>query len=173
MTARRTLQRIAPLFKPRGRDVPAKTRLLLFVRAAGRCEFDGCNRYLLEHHLTKTEGNFAQVAHIWAFSERGPRGRLGQTGKAVHALSNLILLCPECHKLVGDHPDEYSVEVLRKYKKVHEERVFLLTETKLDRHTVAVVLKARIGGKAVSVSLPEMQEAVAPRCQVPDDREVF
>jgi len=60
--------------KPPARSVPARTRLLLYVRAGGRCQFDGCNRYLLEHHLTKAEGNFAQIAHIWAFSEHGARG---------------------------------------------------------------------------------------------------
>jgi 5-methylcytosine-specific restriction endonuclease McrA len=151
------------LVKPRARQVPVRTRLFLFVRAGGRCEFDGCNRYLLEHHLTKTEGNFTQMAHIWAFSERGPRARRRPAGKLVHALSNLILLCPQCHKLVDDDPDQWPAAVLRKHKKAHEDRVFMLTETKPDRHTVAVALTARIGGKAVSISLPEMQAAVAPR----------
>jgi hypothetical protein len=150
------------LVKPRGRDVPAKTRLLLFVRAGGRCEFDGCNRYLLEHYLTKTEGVFAQLAHIWAFSERGPRG--GRSLKHdKHHISNLMLLCPECHKLVDDRPEQYTTDVLRKHKKAHEDRVFMLTETKPDRHTVAIVLRARVGNHPVSVSLPEMQQAVAPR----------
>lgn len=50
------------------------TRMLLFVRAGGRCEFDGCSRYLIEHPVTLTEGNFAQVAHIVAFRIAGPRG---------------------------------------------------------------------------------------------------
>ncbi|HWP56927.1 MAG TPA: SAVED domain-containing protein [Candidatus Acidoferrales bacterium] len=159
----------AVLVKPMARQVPATTRLYLYVRAGGRCEFDGCNRYLLEHHLTKTEGNFAQMAHIWAFSERGPRGGRRPSEKAVHALSNLMLLCPECHKLVDDRSDEYPAQVLRKHKKAHEDRVFMLTETKPDRQTVAVVLTARVGGKAVSVSLPEMQRAVAPRYLGPRD----
>lgn len=151
------------LVKPKGRDVPARTRLFLFVRAGGRCEFDGCNRYLIEHHLTKTEGNFAQMAHIWAFAHGGPRPRRGVRRKSAHAISNLMLLCPECHKLVDDHPDQYTVEVLRKHKKAHEDRIFMLTDTKPDRHTVALALKARVGGDTVSVSLSEMQEAVAPR----------
>lgn len=156
------------LFKPMAREVPARTRLFLFVRAAGRCEFDGCNRYLLEHHLTKTDGVFAQMAHIWAFGEEGPRGNR-RARRGIHELSNLMLLCPECHKLVDDHPDQYSTAVLRKYKKAHEDRVFMLTDTKPDRQTVAVVLTARVGGKAVSVSLPEMQAAVAPRYLGPRD----
>lgn len=157
------------LIKPKAREVPAKTRLFLFVRAGGRCEFDGCNRYLLEHHLTKTDGVFAQMAHIWAFSDRGPRGRQRHGGKSVHAHPNLMLLCSECHKLVDDHPEQYTAEVLRKHKKAHEDRVFMLTDTKPDRHTVAFVLKARVGGRTVSLSLPEMQEAAAPRYLGPRD----
>ncbi len=152
----------ASLYKPQSRQVPPRTRLFLFVRAGGRCEFDGCNRYLLAHHLTKTDGIFAQMAHIWAFSDRGPRAKRAGTSDKHHP-SNLMLLCPDCHKLADDHPEPYTAGVLRKHKKAHEDRVFLLTDTKPDRHTVAFVLRAKIGGQAVSISRPEMEIAVAPR----------
>jgi hypothetical protein len=52
----------------------ADTRVLLFTLAGGRCEFDKCNRYLLAHHVTHREGNFADMAHIVAFRPQGPRG---------------------------------------------------------------------------------------------------
>lgn len=42
------------LVKPTARQVPARTRLLLFVRAVGRCEFDGCSQYLLEYNVADT-----------------------------------------------------------------------------------------------------------------------
>lgn len=151
----------AAVFKPKGRNVPSMVRLFLFVRAGGRCEFDGCNQYLIEHHLTKAPGNFAEMAHIWAFSELGPRGQEVH-GAELHELSNLMLLCPTCHKLIDGDPKQYTVEVLRKHKKAHEDRVFMLTDTKPDRHTIAFVLRAKIGGRHVKVSLPEIQEAVAP-----------
>lgn len=151
----------ASVFKPTGRSVPSQVRLFLFVRAGGRCQFDGCNRYLIEHHLTRTEGNFAEMAHIWAFSEQGPRGHGAQSVEP-HELSNLMLLCPTCHKLVDSDAQQYTVKVLRKHKKAHEDRVFMLTETKPDRHTVAFVLRAKVGGRHVKVSLPEIQDAVAP-----------
>jgi hypothetical protein len=62
----------------RVRAIPALTKIHLFVRAGGRCEFDGCNKYLLEHSLTLTEGNFAQLAHIVAL---GRAVRAGAPGK--------------------------------------------------------------------------------------------
>jgi hypothetical protein len=57
------------------RDIKALTRVLLTVRAGGRCRFNGHNKYLFTHALTLTEGNFAQAAHIVAFSVQGPRGK--------------------------------------------------------------------------------------------------
>lgn len=145
------------------RNVPKHTQLFLYVHAGGRCEFDGCNQYLLEHHVTKTEGNFAEMAHIYAFAEGGPRADEPGRGKDKHALDNLMLLCPACHKLVDDKPKQWTVSVLKAFKKAHEERVFMLTDTRPDSQTAAVVLRGRVAGKIVTVTLGEIQEAVAPR----------
>lgn len=61
------------------RAVPPLVRLLLFVEAGGRCEFDGCNKYLLEHHVTLTTGIAARYPEL---SHRlGPRRKLWQAEK--------------------------------------------------------------------------------------------
>src|SRR5688572_21007736 len=88
----------------------------LFVRAGGRCEFAGCNAYLLEHHLTLTPGNFAQAAHIVAFSSRGPRADAKMSAAYINDLSNLMLLCQPCHKLIDDHPNDHPVNRLKRDK---------------------------------------------------------
>jgi hypothetical protein len=80
-----------------------------------------------------------------------------------------MLLCAECHKLVDGHPEEYTTDVLREYKKAHENRVFELTDTTPDHHTVAIALRARVGNRPVSVSLRDMQQAVKPRYLGPRD----
>jgi HNH endonuclease len=90
------------------RAIPPLVRLFLFVQAGGRCEFDGCNKYLLEHHVTLREGNFAEVAHIVAFQPEGPRGRAGQRPREINNVGNLMLLCPDCHKVIDDHPERYT-----------------------------------------------------------------
>lgn len=149
------------VIKPRSRQVPPQTRLFLYVHAGGRCEFDGCNDYLLEHHVTKTDGNFAEMAHIYAFSGGGPRAK--KRKGAVHALSNLMLLCPKCHKEIDEHAEKWTVSVLRKFKRSHEDRVHMLTGTSPDRDTTAVVLRGLVAGKPVTISTAEMQAAVAPR----------
>lgn len=151
------------LTRLRHRDVGQTTRVLLFAMAGGRCEFDGCCRYLLEHHLTKTAGNFAAIAHICAFSAQGPRASKRLKDRSVNALSNLMLLCPACHKLVDDDPKRFTVDVLRAQKKAHEDRIYMLTATRPDRHTVAVALTATVADRKVSISTAEIQKAVAPR----------
>jgi hypothetical protein len=143
------------------RAISAKTSLFLHVRAGGRCEFDNCNAYLLEHEPTGTPGNYAERAHIWAFSEEGPRGR-GRRPKDIHHIDNLMLLCKNCHTKIDNEPDVYGVAVLRKFKRDHEERIFGLTGLAKDRDTVPLVFKALIAGRTMDISDDDMQRAAAP-----------
>jgi hypothetical protein len=137
--------------------------LFLYVRAGGLCEFDGCRRYVLEHYPTFTPGNFAQMAHIWAFSSDGPRGHEGVDPTDLNHIENLILLCPQCHTLIDQNPERFTVDMLRKFKRAHEDRIYCLTSTDPARQTVALRMTANIGDHAVEIGYPAMYEAVAPR----------
>lgn len=151
-----------PLKKP-SRSISKITTLFLYAHAGGRCEFDGCNNYLLEHHSTEATGNFAEQAHIYAFNDGGPRGREKRRPKDINVLSNLMLLCKACHHLVDVvSPDIYTVEVLKKFKREHEDRIFFLTGISKDRDTVPLVLKGLVQGRPMDISDEEMQTAVAP-----------
>ncbi len=142
--------------------------MLLFVRAGGRCEFDVHNRYLLRHSLTLTEGNFAQMAHIVAFSPRGPRGEQRLSAKYLNSAANLMLLCHECHRLIDTYPERYAIKTLKQFKQRHEERILRLTETSPDHQTKVVILKTKIGGQAVDISPGQIQEAIVPRYPDPE-----
>ncbi|MGB8699333.1 MAG: SAVED domain-containing protein [Thermosynechococcaceae cyanobacterium] len=145
------------------RSIPASTRLFLYVQAGGRCEFDGCNEYLLEHYPTESIGNFAEQAHIFAFNEGGPRGKTSGRPKNINSLSNLMLLCAKCHHLVDAvKPSLYSIDTLKKFKREHEDRVFDLTNLSKDRDTIPLILKGLVNGRAMDISDEEMQSAVAP-----------
>jgi hypothetical protein len=145
------------------RRIAVLTRLVLFVRAGGRCEFDGCLRYLVEHPVTLTEGNFAQVAHIVAFRIEGPRGRARSRPRNIHSLQNLMLLCPQCHKLIDDHPQDYTRHTLSEYKRRHEKWIKQATGLSPEKKTALLVFTAPIGKQTVSISYDHMPEAVAPR----------
>jgi CBASS immunity sensor of nucleotide second messenger signals/HNH endonuclease len=139
---------------------------MLAVAAGGRCEFAGCNDYLFEHHLTLRGGAFGQNAHIIAYSEGGPRAATESGTIEVHDITNLLLLCPKCHKQIDDEPLRYPVEVLRQYKESHESRIRLVTGLGPDMRTEVVQLKANIGGQPVGIPAPHVYAAVAPRYPV-------
>lgn len=145
------------------RRVDPKVKLQLFVLAGGRCQFDGCPHYLIEHHLTHKRGIFAQMAHIVAFSKKGPRGNVLDRPEDINNVDNLMLLCPTCHKLIDDNPEEHPREQLEAFKKDNEERIFRLTAMAPDRKTTVVIIAAKIGGQAVKISQAEINEAIAPR----------
>jgi hypothetical protein len=147
------------------RHISSLTRLLLFVRAGGRCEFDGCPHYLIEHPVTLKEGNFAEMAHIVAFRPDGPRGAVSRP-KNIHGLENLMLLCPQCHKLIDDRPEDYTRRTLVEYKRRHETWIKRVTGLSPDQKTALVVFVSPIGTQTVSVGFDQMLEAVAPRYPV-------
>ena len=146
------------------RDIGHPIKLLLYVHAGGRCEFQGCNKYLVKHPLTHDAGNYAQMAHIVAFKERGSRGSEGERPADINSLENLMLLCGECHHLVDVvKPLEYPKEKLISYKRKHEERIFFQTDAKEDYLTAVVQLKSLINGQMVDIPAANVRSAVSPR----------
>jgi len=150
------------------RKVPDKTRVDLWVSAGGRCEFDGCNRYLLRDSVTGRFGVFAELAHIVAFKKDGPRGRSGQRPKHPHEVSNLMLLCQEHHKAIDDDPQTHHRIMLEKHKTQHEERVLYLTGLDKNIRTTILQVRANIGGQPVRISRGEVLDAIAPRYPTKD-----
>ena len=95
--------------KRKRKDISYKIQCLLWARAAGRCEFDGCNKELTVDSLSKDTENEGQIAHIIAASENGPRGNKN-SANLQDEIGNLMLLCPEHHKLIdGDNRVKYTV----------------------------------------------------------------
>lgn len=148
------------------RSVRELTKLLLITQAGGRCEFAQCNRYVLEHPLTLTSGNFAQVAHVVAFQLHGPRGSHSTRPADINELDNLMLLCPACHKLIDDNPKDYTVESLRDQKQVHEKRIRHVTGLDSHLRTTIVQLKSQIAGQMVDIPVSHVTKAIAPRYPV-------
>lgn len=157
--------------KKRSRRIAPEVMIRLAAASAARCEFRGCNEYLFEHPITFEDGNFSEHAHIYAFSDRGPRGNEAGRPEEINDESNLMLLCPICHKLIDDNEDRYPVALLEEMKAEHEERIRHVTGFEARARTSVVTLRSRIGGRAVDVSFEEVRDAVAPR--YPADRKGF
>lgn len=119
----------------------------LWGRAAGRCEM--CNKILYRSSLTQEQLHSAQKAHIYSFSENGPRGRgpFSRIKEKTNQINNIILLCPECHLLIDN--DEkgviYSPTKLAEIKEKHEERVEMITGFKSDLKYNILLFSSKIG----------------------------
>lgn len=163
----------SPIIDVTSRTIRPDVKLQLYVRAGGRCEFDGCNAYLLEHPVTLDRVNLGEVAHIVAFAPTGPRGTdpARPSDEAINQIENLMLLCLGCHEYIDKKPgaERFTRANLEEHKRAHEERIFRLTECRPDRKTTILQLKAKVGGQAVAISDADVWNAVAPR--YPADRE--
>jgi len=144
--------------------INTNTTLLLYVRAGGRCQLRGCNQYVMEHRTTKRSGNFAEQAHIVAFQDKGPRGLDGERPADINDLSNLMLLCRECHDEVDKkHPHLYSRRSLEEMKQEHEARVRLVTGLEPANASHVIAFSAPIAGRSRPILVDELFPALLPR----------
>lgn len=125
--------------------IPISVKRELWFAAHGRCEFAGCNKELFQHGKTMDQCNISNYAHIIGDSPNGPRGDEKKSKELAKDISNLMLLCPECHKLIDSNEEKYTVEVLKGMKREHEERILLVTGIQPDMKSLVVVYGPRIG----------------------------
>lgn len=62
----------------------------------------------------------ANVAHISALGDRGPRANGAVSVDDRNSIENLLLLCPSCHDVIDSNPADYSIEGLLGLKSRHE-----------------------------------------------------
>ena len=148
------------------RTVPEHTRLKLWVKSAGRCQFHGCNEPLWRNGLTLSDGNFGEVAHIVGSSEDGPRGSEESADLRID-YSNLMLLCQRCHKAIDDDPDRYTTQLLRQWKHEHEKRIEIQTShsTEICKSTV-VLFTVRIKDRITPINREAYRNAMFPNYPV-------
>lgn len=144
--------------------IKEKVRYLLWAKSAGRCQFNGCNQPLYQDDHTQIEMNFGEVAHIIGKGKQGPRGyeKLEYDPRYVNEIDNLMLLCSKHHKLIDGKEHKYSDEKLREMKTIHEERVRLATEMKIDNTSNVIIYRGRVGKFQPSISFKEAMSAMFP-----------
>jgi hypothetical protein len=130
------------------RHITNTSRFLLWGRAGGRCQFNGCNSPLWKNPVTQEAVNIAQAAHIYAFSSDGPRGNEGIPKDELNSFANLLLTCHKCHETIDWKKDggRYSIELLQNWKARHEARIERVTGVDPDHHSHVVLYDRAIGG---------------------------
>jgi hypothetical protein len=140
------------------RGILANTKALLFAKSAGRCEL--CNKSVIKDIVTGEELIWGEMAHIYAFSENGPRSTIDKIEK--NNIKNLLLACPNCHEKIDKGVQEkyYTVEFLQRSKKDHESRINLTTSFSPKQKTKVLSMVANVNNESVSLSDYDMHKAL-------------
>jgi len=126
--------------------IPEQTKRILWGKAAGRCQYQGCNKCLFQDKITKAEFNQAYIAHIIADKPGGPRGDIIRSELLKNKLSNLMLMCDEHHRLIdkvdiAGHPESLLLEMKRK----QEERIRSITDISEVGKSHLLIYRANVG----------------------------
>lgn len=144
-------------------SIPEKVSLRLWGKAAGRCQYDGCNTPLWLDRLTQAQFNVAYLAHIIADRPDGPRGDPMLSDRLKADPTNLMLLCDAHHRLI-DKEDVagHTIERLRSMKMRHEDRIALVGAIGPDRQSHVLLYGANIGLQSSNLCLQKAAEAMVP-----------
>lgn len=160
--------------KVKSRDISRSVEAMLWGIAAGRCQFNGCNRPLWKSPITQEPVNLAEKAHIYAFSAAGPRGNKGIDAKRLNMLENLILVCDICHKTIDKNwsGSRYTVEQLQQWKAAHEARVARVTGIGPEKSSHILLFGSNIGDHHGPLHYTQAVEAVFPHWYPAEDRAI-
>jgi len=158
------------------RHIKQEVQRELWARAAGRCQFHGCNRILYKSPVTQETVNISEKAHIYSFSEDGPRGwgPFVMNKNRLNDISNLMLVCHDCHETIDQDKDgtRYSADLLLQWKKEHEQRVFIVTGIAPDNKSHVVMYGANIGDEKSPLQYADAVEAMFPNCHPAEEKAV-
>jgi SMODS-associated and fused to various effectors sensor domain len=144
--------------------IPEKVQRALWARAAGRCQFRGCNCELIGDLLSgKEDKMFGFIAHIVADSPEGARGHPTRSAALARDISNLMLLCAKCHRLIDNEaPNDHPEELLVLMKEEHERRIRLASGIQPDRASHVIRFGASIGKNEALVARDDIFASMLP-----------
>lgn len=143
--------------------IPQPVKFILWGKAAGRCQYRGCNKSLFTDALTKGEFNQSYIAHIVADVAGGPRGDVVRSPLLSQDVTNLMLLCDTHHRKidkddVAGHPEPLLLEM----KKEHEDRIAIAADIAYDMQSHIVTYKANVGTHTPVVTYESVREYLLP-----------
>lgn len=147
----------------RGPEPTTLTIHMLCARAAGRCQFEGCNEFLFKDMITLDEFNKSNIAHIVASSPDGPRGDIIRSHQLSDKIENLMLMCMSHHKMIDANPVKYSERMLIEMKQAHEKAITEQCGLIFKQPTELILFTSPIKGKIpVTINFNMAAEAVMP-----------
>lgn len=142
-------------------DITPSIKEELTYLAGWRCQFAGCGRDLKRHGATGRSGRFSYFAHIVAASAKGPRGDAVLSKLLASELSNFMLLCDECHRLIDKKdPAKYTVEVLRKMREDNIAEVQRLLGSLQHKPAEVIAIIGNIAGQPAQFGMDDAHDAM-------------
>jgi hypothetical protein len=148
----------------RSRTISAAEWKILWSRAAGRCQFNGCNKVVYRAPVSNQLTIIADHSHVIGFSDEGPRGGTQIEEVMLNRYPNLMLLCKPHHKNIDDLilQHGYTVAILRAWKERHEARVEAATEITDEVETHVITYFASIANDIRGATEQEVRAALHP-----------
>lgn len=103
-------------------DPDRHTTLRLFADSGGYCQRPECPNRLFVDTASKNI-HIAEMAHIIAAGQKGPRADTSISQAEKGAYDNLILLCANCHTTIDKAPADFPDDMIRQWKRKHVERI--------------------------------------------------
>lgn len=100
----------------------AHTQRRLFAASAGYCQNPVCSNELFVN-MAGASYHVAEMAHVFAASDDGPRARPDLTPEERGAFENLIVLCANCHTAVDKAPDAFPDSKMLAWKRDHAQKL--------------------------------------------------
>ena len=134
-------------------NILVKDQKILCLKSGDRCAMPKCHKELV---VPKTENDPASIigiiAHIKGENPTSARYDLEMTDKERNGYANLILVCSDCHKMIDDQPNTYTVEKLHQIKEEHEQWIIESTKEEVINVSFAelsVVTKYLVSGEYI------------------------
>lgn len=96
----------------------AHTQRRLFAASAGFCQNPKCFSELFIDAAGKSI-HIAEMAHVFAANDGGPRANPVLTEEERGAFENLVVLCANCHTMVDKAPDAFTDQMMLGWKREH------------------------------------------------------
>ena len=100
----------------------AHTQRRLFAASAGYCQNPGCSSELFID-AAGASIHIAEMAHVFAANDGGPRAKPGLSKEDRGAFENLIVLCANCHTKVDKAPVAYPDVMMLAWKREHASKL--------------------------------------------------
>ena len=100
----------------------AHTQRRLFAASAGYCQNPGCANELFVDVSGKSI-HIAEMAHVFAANDGGPRARSELSDQERGAFENLVMLCANCHTVVDKAPEAFPDNMMLRWKREHANKL--------------------------------------------------